>query len=137
VRKLLLSLFAIGALALTIGVSQAYSWRPIVFFEQDRPYASEVFPDPQHATPIINEVAQMYWRGQAPSRVHVVGHADRTEVGDVELSARRALAIKSLLIQRGIPAETIVVAFRGSTQPLVPANGLSPEPQNRRVDIHF
>jgi outer membrane protein OmpA-like peptidoglycan-associated protein len=53
----------------------------------------------------------------------------------MDLSVRRAAAIKKVLIDQGIPAASIEVKGRGETQPLVmTADGVK-EPQNRRVEF--
>jgi outer membrane protein OmpA-like peptidoglycan-associated protein len=71
------------------------------------------------------------------AQVSVIGHADR--VGSIEandaLSLRRASAIRDLLVEIGIPRETIEIVGRGEREPLVQtANGVADE-RNRRVEI--
>jgi phospholipid transport system substrate-binding protein len=51
------------------------------------------------------------------------------------LSVRRADAVRSALIQKGVPAAAIQTVGRGQTNPLVPTADGVREPQNRRVEL--
>lgn len=72
------------------------------------------------------------------SEIMVIGHTDR--VGSLAandaLSAKRAEAVRELLIGEGIPAEKLEVAGRGEREPLVPTADEVDEPRNRRVEIN-
>ena len=65
------------------------------------------------------------------------GHADSDYGSDynLELSRRRADAVKDLLIASGLAAHRIVVVGYGETRPQTPEGSLSGKAQNRRVDI--
>lgn len=69
--------------------------------------------------------------------VNVIGHADNTGTAafNQDLSARRAQAVSSVLIQSGVPAFRIRSIGRGEDQPI--ASNLNPEGRalNRRVEI--
>jgi len=69
--------------------------------------------------------------------VSVVGHTDR--VGDEEynldLSTRRAGAVRDLLVSRGIDPSILHVASHGEENPLVPTEDEVSEPLNRRVEV--
>lgn len=69
--------------------------------------------------------------------VSVVGHTDRA--GDLalnlELSRRRAEAVRDLLVSRGVDPEVISVTSHGESNPLVPTEDDVPEPRNRRVEV--
>ena len=82
--------------------------------------------------PVLDEVA----RRPAPE-ITVVGHADQTGAEHVNdaLSLSRAERVMRLLVQRGVPAERIVAAGRGSREPLVRAPEGVAEPRNRRAEI--
>ncbi|MBI5163800.1 MAG: outer membrane beta-barrel protein [Magnetospirillum sp.] len=71
------------------------------------------------------------------SRVNLTGHADRSgsDKYNMALSMKRANAVKTGLIQQGIPADQIAVVARGEGEPLVPTGDNVREPQNRRVEI--
>jgi flagellar motor protein MotB len=67
----------------------------------------------------------------------VEGHAD-SDYGseyNLELSRRRAEAVKELLVASGLDAQRIVIAAYGETRPRAPEGLLSGKAQNRRVDI--
>jgi len=75
-------------------------------------------------------------RRRAPD-VTVIGHTDR--VGRIEdndaLSLKRAQRVRSDLIHRGVPAQSIGAAGRGEREPLVRTADNVSEPRNRRVEI--
>ncbi|MBB6599013.1 OmpA family protein [Luteimonas sp. MC1825] len=75
--------------------------------------------------------------------VHVVGHSDRigSAAGNVELSRKRAAAVRDYLAAAGVPANRITAVGRGSVEPVAACDGekgqalitcLAP---NRRVDV--
>ena len=65
------------------------------------------------------------------------GHADRsgTDMYNIDLSRRRAEAVKAELVWLGTPATEIAVEARGEAEPLVPTGDNVREAQNRRVQI--
>jgi OOP family OmpA-OmpF porin len=69
--------------------------------------------------------------------VVVVGHTD--SVGSASfndaLARQRADSVRAALIQRGVPAESVVAAGRGKREPLVPTPDGVAEPRNRRVEV--
>jgi outer membrane protein OmpA-like peptidoglycan-associated protein len=69
--------------------------------------------------------------------IAVVGHTDfiGTDQYNDTLSLQRALRVRDLLVQRGIPAKIIQAAGRGKREPLVQASDDVAEPRNRRVEI--
>jgi len=69
--------------------------------------------------------------------ISVVGHTDRVGAEDMNLrlSQTRAVAIKNLLVSRGVDPKIIFVAAHGESNPLVPTADEVAEPQNRRVDV--
>ena len=69
--------------------------------------------------------------------VLVVGHTDAvgSNAFNDDLARKRADAVKSMLVGRGVPAEDVVAIGRGKRELLVPtADGVA-EPRNRRVEI--
>lgn len=82
--------------------------------------------------PVLDDIA----RRPAPE-VTVTGHADQVgseQVNDA-LSLQRAERVKQLLVQRGVPASSIVAVGRGSREPYVRAPDGVAEPRNRRAEI--
>ncbi len=67
----------------------------------------------------------------------ITGHADRSGPEDynLQLSLRRADAVRSALIARGVKEGGISVAGRGEAEPAVPTADGVREPANRRVEI--
>ncbi|KAF0138519.1 MAG: OmpA family protein, partial [Rhodospirillaceae bacterium] len=72
-----------------------------------------------------------------PVRIEVIGHADRSGKGEYnhKISLRRANAVKTDLIRRGVPEKEVAVYERGETEPLVTTSDGIRESQNRRVEI--
>jgi len=82
----------------------------------------------------------------APSveMVHVIGHSDRigNAKANVQLSNKRAAAVRDYLVQAGVPSEKITAVGRGSVEPVVECDAgergqaqidcLAP---NRRVEV--
>ena len=76
-------------------------------------------------------------RNRAPVDVSVVGHTDT--VGKKEynytLSMRRAKAVASILLGKGVDPSILQITSHGKDNPLVPTGDQVPEPRNRRVEI--
>lgn len=75
--------------------------------------------------------------------VHVIGHSDRIgkDAANVELSRKRAAAVRDYLVQAGVPSGKVTAVGRGSVEPVVECTAekgqalidcLAP---NRRVDV--
>ncbi len=69
----------------------------------------------------------------------ITGHADTAgpEQYNLDLSLRRANAVRDALMARGVKSNGISVAGRGETEPAVPTDDDVPEAANRRVEIIF
>jgi len=76
-------------------------------------------------------------RDLAPVDISVVGHTDT--VGKKEynyaLSLKRARAVASILLGKGVDASVLDITSHGKDNPLVPTGDQVPEPRNRRVEI--
>jgi OOP family OmpA-OmpF porin len=93
----------------------------------------ELKPDAKRAIDgVVAEIA----RRPAPE-IAVVGHTDfvGSDQYNDTLSLQRAVRVKDLLVQRGIPAKIIQTAGRGKREPLIPTSNAVVEPRNRRVEI--
>lgn len=75
--------------------------------------------------------------------VHVIGHSDRIgrDAANVELSRKRAAAVRDHLVAAGVPADQVTAVGRGSVEPVATCDGergqalidcLAP---NRRVEV--
>jgi outer membrane protein OmpA-like peptidoglycan-associated protein len=102
----------------------------IVFFDFDK---SNLRTDAQK---IVSDAAT-YAKTNNKARIVTTGHADTSGSAayNLGLSERRANAVKAELVRLGIPANEIVVMFKGESQPLVATGDGVKEPQNRRVEI--
>jgi len=93
----------------------------------------ELNPDAKRAIDrIVAEVA-----ARPSPEIAVVGHTDfvGSDQYNDTLSLQRALRVRDLLVQRGIPAKIIQAAGRGKREPMIPASSTVAEPRNRRVEI--
>ncbi len=82
--------------------------------------------------PVLQAVA-----GRPAPEVTVIGHADQAgpeRINDT-LAMRRAERVKEMLVQRGVHADRIRAAGRGSREPAVSAPEGVAEARNRRVEI--
>ncbi len=72
-------------------------------------------------------------------RVQIAGHTDST--GDAkknqELSERRATAVKTVLVSRGVKEEQISVQGFGETKPVADNSTAEGRAKNRRVELHI
>ncbi|MBD7988356.1 OmpA family protein [Luteimonas sp. Sa2BVA3] len=75
--------------------------------------------------------------------VHVIGHSDRIgrDAANVELSRKRAAAVRDHLVAAGVPEDKVTAVGRGSVEPVATCEGergqalidcLAP---NRRVEV--
>lgn len=71
------------------------------------------------------------------AEISVIGHTDT--VGSIQfndnLSLQRAKRVRQLLMDRGIPLDSIAIAGRGERELLIPTPDNVHEPRNRRVEI--
>jgi OOP family OmpA-OmpF porin len=83
---------------------------------------------------LIDEVADAL-RPCLGSIIALTGHTDSSgpEPGNLELSRKRAEAVRQALVQRGIPADGLRTRGVGSSEPV---QGLDPsDPANRRIEF--
>lgn len=69
--------------------------------------------------------------------IDVIGHADSTgaDAYNQSLSERRAAAVASYLVSRGVQRERLFVAGRGESQPIASNATEQGRAQNRRVEV--
>jgi outer membrane protein OmpA-like peptidoglycan-associated protein len=70
-------------------------------------------------------------------KLHVKGHTDSVagEPANQDLSKRRAEVIQSYLIQRGAPADRVMVSFYGESMPVNDNKTAADKAKNRRVEL--
>jgi len=68
----------------------------------------------------------------------VVGHTDRvgSDPFNDNLARQRADTVRGELVKRGVVAESVATAGRGSREPLIDTAAGVAEPRNRRVEIY-
>lgn len=71
------------------------------------------------------------------TRILVEGHTDNvgSETSNMELSRRRAGAVKDLLVQKGVAPGRIRTIALGETMPIAPNDTAAGRQRNRRVEI--
>src|SRR5512133_3954980 len=72
-------------------------------------------------------------------RPKIAGHTDATgsDKANQELSVRRADAVKTVLIGRGVKEEQVTAEGFGETQPIAPNDPPDTRAKNRRVEVHI
>ncbi len=102
----------------------------LVFFDWDKANITPV------SDKIISDAAAAAGKVRAVS-IHVIGHTDTSgsPAYNQKLSLRRADAVKSALVAKGVPANQITVEGKGETQLLVQTGANVREPSNRRAQI--
>ena len=104
--------------------------RFILYFEHD-----SVHLTPESQTLLKNVLETI--RDRAPVDVSVVGHTDT--VGkkgyNYSLSLKRAKAVASILLGKGVDPSVLDITSHGKDNPLVPTGDQVREPRNRRVEI--
>jgi outer membrane protein OmpA-like peptidoglycan-associated protein len=71
------------------------------------------------------------------SKLLLVGHTDDigTDTYNLDLSRRRADAVASYLISRGVPSSRVATSGRGESEPIVPNDNDADRQKNRRVEV--
>ncbi|MBU2547442.1 MAG: OmpA family protein, partial [Proteobacteria bacterium] len=87
--------------------------------------------------PVIKKAADIL-RAHPALTVIIAGHTDRigTEAYNMGLGERRALAVRKLLIEYGVPAERLKYRSYGESQPKADNRTAEGRSKNRRVEIH-
>ena len=126
-------LASLACLASTPALAQSAGGEPFrVFFEWSKPELT------RDARATLDEVAAAYQRLH-PSQILVAGHTDRSGSAAVNRAAslRRADAVKSYLLDHGVPADAIAISALGESQPIIATEDGVREAQNRRVEISW
>jgi len=88
------------------------------------------------ATPVLDEAVAVLER-YPDLRVRIVGHTD--DRGDSErnldLSRRRADAVRDYLVSKGVAPERLETEGRGDAAPLVPNTTRENRAKNRRIEF--
>ena len=105
--------------------------KPIVFFDFDSAAITEKGRQEMIDIVISN------WKLAPKMTIQLRGHADRAgrEDYNMRLSMRRAKAVRTALVQLGIPGNAISVSALGETDLAIPTADGVRELSNRRVEI--
>ena len=117
-----------------------------VLFEFDRDQRGDIRAYSLHS--LDRELARLQEEGLTLAAVELMGHADRLQGRGHDynqgLSERRALTVRSLLIERGIDAATISYAYKGDAAQVQQCEGVKPQAAlreclipNRRVEVRL
>ncbi len=70
--------------------------------------------------------------------IQIAGHCDSrgTQEYNLALGERRALAVRTYLIQVGVPGDRLITISYGAEMPAVPGNGESAWAKNRRAEFN-
>lgn len=114
---------------------QAQPARPVTYVLYFNIRSTELTPQSKAS---LNEIRQRI-KAFPAAQITVIGHADRvgTDAANDALSLKRAVAVRELLVQTGIPREVIDVVGRGEREPLVYTADGKAEERNRRVEIRL
>jgi OOP family OmpA-OmpF porin len=93
--------------------------------------------------PRLDEIAEVLKRNPKISDVDITGHTDRlgSEEYNLDLSLRRARAVKDYLVSRGVEADRLRANGKGEANPVVDCSNANREnlikclEPNRRVEV--
>ena len=107
--------------------------RPRIFVVHFKPGKDVLRPDSQAMLANIVAALANFPAGEAV----VIGHTDRmgSAADNMQLSLRRAAAVREFLVSAGVAREAISVVGRGELEPAVITDDEVPEALNRRVEI--
>jgi len=108
-----------------------FIFRP-VYFDHDKDILKTEF------NAYLKQMAQIV-NSHSDLRIKIIGHTDSngSDQYNVDLSARRAKRIKTYLISVGVPADRIVIEYRGEKDPATSNSTSDGKRLNRRVDFEF
>jgi outer membrane protein OmpA-like peptidoglycan-associated protein len=90
------------------------------------------------AYPTIEKVAEVL-KAEPDRRLTIEGHTDSVgeEGYNQELSQRRAAAVRTALLERGVGSEQIIATGKGESFPIASNDNAGGRQQNRRVELIF
>ncbi|MGY0611492.1 MULTISPECIES: OmpA family protein [unclassified Luteimonas] len=91
----------------------------------------------------LDDLAARVFATSGIEAVHVIGHSDRIgrDTANVELSRKRAAAVRDHLIAAGVPGELVTAVGRGSVEPVADCDDVKGQAlidclaPNRRVEV--
>jgi outer membrane protein OmpA-like peptidoglycan-associated protein len=87
--------------------------------------------------PLLTAIADTLLRNPGLKRVEVQGHTDNSGAAEhnLELSNKRAAAVKDWLVRAGVEQDRLVAQGYGSSKPIAPNLGAVGRAKNRRVEF--
>lgn len=108
-----------------------FQFQPIYFDSDEAIIKPEFHPFLRRMIAVVN--------GHSDLRIKITGHtdADGSDAYNEQLSKRRAEALKAFFVANGLPANKLLIDFKGEKIPV--DNNSTPEgkQRNRRVDFEF
>ena len=108
---------------------EKFALKDISFEQSKSELLPQSFPELERLTKLLEEYPKMV--------IELGGHTDNVGymTANKKLSQKRADAVKSFLIEKGIPKRRIKSVGYGPTEPLVANNSDENRSQNRRVEV--
>ncbi len=103
-----------------------------VYFDHDKAELKRTFNS------YLNQMAQIV-NSHSDLRIKIIGHTDSngSDQYNVGLSERRAEKVRKFLMESGVPADKIVIEYRGEKDPATSNKTSEGKQLNRRVDFEF
>lgn len=105
-----------------------------IVFETDSAQLKEA-----ESLPVLEQLKKFLDENPRVTKLRIEGHTDNkgTHEHNVELSGRRALAIKQWLVAHGVKPERLVAVGFAETRPIADNSTEEGRAQNRRTEFHF
>lgn len=87
--------------------------------------------------PALNALAKLMLTHREEWKIKLSGHTDNngTEESNLVLSEKRAKAVQAYLVNKGVPAENVLVEWFGQSRPLADNATRQGQQKNRRVEM--
>jgi outer membrane protein OmpA-like peptidoglycan-associated protein len=108
---------------------------PIRYVLHFKVESTELLADSKKIIPeVVSQISARHSRD-----IGISGHTDSvgTDAFNMDLSNRRAVYIKGILVSQGVKPDDIELNYYGKRNPLIHVGDNVPEPRNRRVEIHI
>jgi len=115
-----------------------YGFKPIYFTFNQYALREDQHDTLEHNLKAISRITKGK-KGRRGTTIVIEGHACRfagSPEYNMQLSEKRAQAVKDYLVDHGIPANKLHVVGRGHTMCIVPSGNKEQQAPNRRVEFH-